>query len=303
MDLEIRHLRLVEAIAEEGTMTRAGTRLHLTQSALSHQLGNLEESLGTALFHRSPRKMTPTAAGARLMETAKAILEEVRRAERDIRQATLRSEGLVRVSTECYTCYHWLPARMKQFRKRHPRVDLQIVAEATHHPVEALLDGKLDLAIVCRLPANRRLMYRRLFRDELVAIVAEDHPLAGRAYVMPEDFTDEVVITYALPKEEITLYSAFLEPAGVTPRQIVQAELTEAMIEMVRAGLGISAIARWAAAPYLSQGLKALPLTRRGYHRWWGAAYLRHPAPPPYLLAFIEVLEEMAGPHPAVGVA
>jgi LysR family transcriptional regulator for metE and metH len=284
-------------------MTKAGARLHLTQSALSHQLGHLEEALGTALFHRSPRKMTPTAAGARLLETAKAILEQVRKAEREIRQSAMRSDGLVRVSTECYTCYHWLPARVKAFREAHPRVDIQIVVEATQHPIEALLEGKLDVAVVSRPPSNRRVAYRRLFRDELITIVAEDHPLAARSYVNPEDFAEEVLITYSLPKEEMTIYSGFLAPAGVMPRQIIQAELTEAMIEMVRAGLGVSAVARWAAAPHLGRGLKALTLGRRGFHRWWGAAYLRHPAPAPYLAAFIDTLEEMAGPHLAAGVA
>ena len=87
MHLEIRHLKLVAAIAEEGSVTRASHRLHLTQSALSHQLRDAEEQLGTPLFQRLSKKMLLTPAGERLLRSARAVLEELRVAEDDVRRS------------------------------------------------------------------------------------------------------------------------------------------------------------------------------------------------------------------------
>ncbi len=103
MDLEIRHLRLVQAIAEEGTMTRAAERLHLTQSALSHQLRDAEERLGAQLFLRMKRKMIPTPPGEWLLESARKLLAELQRTEDAIRRAGAGEDGVLRLSTECYT--------------------------------------------------------------------------------------------------------------------------------------------------------------------------------------------------------
>src|SRR5438270_12012966 len=102
MGLEIRDLKLVEAIAAEGTVARAGGRLHITQSALSHQLTLLEAELGVALFRRLPRGMRITAAGETLLARARQLLAELKRAEEEIRAAGAVERGLLRIATECY---------------------------------------------------------------------------------------------------------------------------------------------------------------------------------------------------------
>src|SRR4030095_9896073 len=111
MNLEVRHLKLVEAIAETRSVTRAGERLHLTQSALSHQLRDIETRLGTPLLLRLNRRMVPTPAGERLLESARTVLAHLRGTEEEIRgMGKKEGEGLLRLAIECYTCYHWLPA-------------------------------------------------------------------------------------------------------------------------------------------------------------------------------------------------
>src|SRR5687767_5401966 len=116
MELEVRHLRLVAAVAEHQSLTKAGDGLHLTQSALSHQLRDIEERLGARLFHRLNRRMVPTPAGERLLESAAAILGELQAAELAIRSGMAQRPVLLRLSTECYTGYHWLPSVLKPFR-------------------------------------------------------------------------------------------------------------------------------------------------------------------------------------------
>src|SRR6185295_10200313 len=135
MNLEIRHLRLIVAVSEEKGVTKAGERLHLTQSALSHQLRDIEERLGTPLFLRMNKKMILTQAGERLLQTAHRVLDELKRTEEHISQIAADKQGTIRISTECYTCYHWLPDLLKDFNQKYPGVEVKIVVEATHRPI------------------------------------------------------------------------------------------------------------------------------------------------------------------------
>jgi LysR family transcriptional regulator for metE and metH len=295
MILEIRHLRLVAAVAEHGSLTRAGRDLHLTQSALSHQLLDLEGRLRTRLFLRLGKRMVPTVAGLRLLGAARQALPLLTEVEEDLRRLASGRESLLRLSTECYTCYHWLPGVLERFRERFPRVEVQVVADATRHPVPALLDGRIDLAILYTAERDERLAYRPLFTDELCVVTAPGHRLAGRTYVRAEDFAAENVVMYPMNESESTLFQEVLRPAGVRPARVTSIQLTEGIVELVKAGHGIAVLARWAVAPHLDAGvLQAVRLTRNGYHRQWSAATVRQPTPPEYLAAFTELLA--AGP-------
>jgi LysR family transcriptional regulator, regulator for metE and metH len=294
MHLEIRHLKLVAAIAETGSVTRAGNRLHLTQSALSHQLRDAEEQLGASLFERRSGRMSLTPAGERLLQSARTVLEELERAEKEIRNSNGNgsSSGVLRLSTECYTVYHWLPPRLKLFQRRFPAVDFELVIEATDNPYEALLEGKLDVAIVCCPIRNRKIIYAPLFDDEIVVIVPPGHRLAGKKYVEVEELARENLILYP-PKEDSTVLNKFLAPAGVSPRKIQEVMLTDGIIEMVAADLGVAALARWAVAPQLASGaLVGVSLTAQGFWRTWSAAQLRGKRNPAYVNEFIQLLAE-----------
>jgi LysR family transcriptional regulator for metE and metH len=304
MLLDVRHLELVQAIASAGGLSRATAQLHLTESALSRQLGALEEALATKLFLRTGRRMLLTPAGERLLSSSAGVLETLRHTEDDIRRLSADGAGLVRLATECYTCYHWLPALMREFRTRHPRVEVRILAEATRRPLEALLDGRIDLAIMSTPAKERPVREVPLFDDELVAVLPPGHRLERRAFLEAHHLAEESLILYVAP-EESTLVQEVMRPAGVVPARVTQIQLTEAILEMVKAGLGISVMARWAVAPHLEAGtLRALRLTRRGLHRTWRAATLRTKEPALYLEDFIRLLssrsrrtaEAIAGP-------
>jgi len=99
--LEVRHLKLLVTVAEEGSVTEAGKRLHLTQSALSHQLRDAEEKLGTALFLRLGRRMVLTPAGERLIACARRVLDELSNTEVQIEGLNGGTRGEIRLSTEC----------------------------------------------------------------------------------------------------------------------------------------------------------------------------------------------------------
>jgi LysR family transcriptional regulator for metE and metH len=299
--LEVKHLRLVEAIATYGSITNAGKHLHLTQSALSHQLNDLERRLETPLFHRVGRRLVPTPAGNRVLQTALRTLAILRKTETSIRRLASGQDAVLRFATECYTAYHWLPPLLEEYGKRCPAVDVQLVAEATRQPIEALLAGKIDLGIMCDPVHDDRIATTPLFDDEMMAIASPRHRFAAKEFVTAEDFAEEHVFTYTANRSSLTLFTAVLDPAGVTPRRHSSIQLTEAIVEMVKANQGVSVLARWAAEPYLRNGtLVATRLTEAGIRREWAAATLRKESTPLHLHEFCRLLAR--GPFAAKDV-
>ena len=298
MHIEVRNLQLISAVAEEGGLTRAAEKLHLTQSALSHQLRDMVDRLGTRLFLRLGKRMVLTPSGERLLRSAHAVQTELDQAQADIVRMVKGESGTLRISTQCYTCYHWLPPLLKTFHKTFPEVDVKIVLQATHNPLEAMLEGKLDLALVSRgMSPHPRLQYVPVFEDELMVIMSRDHPFANKPYIEAADFRNEHLLVYELPDDDITILREVLKPAGVSPRKMSRVALTEAIIELVKAGLGVGVMAQWAVMPELkARKLAARPLTRRGFRRQWCAAVPVDLPVPAYTRQFIDLMKSRALP-------
>jgi LysR family transcriptional regulator for metE and metH len=304
VDLEVRHLRLVAEIADAGSMTRAADRLFLTQSALSHQLRDIEARFATPFFVRLGRRMVLTAAGRRVLDTARRVIGDIARAEEDVRRLAGHSDGIIRVCTQCNTGYHWLGPLLSVFQRKHPRVTVNIAADATSRPVDALLEGRVDLAILIDPAADRRLRLRPLFADEMVAIVAKGHPLARRRWVTAEDLAGEHLLLYSSAPEESFLLRKVLGPVGLTPARVSFIMLTEAMIELARAGTGVGVLPRWSAQRAIAAGaVAALSITRRAMRRRWVAATLAAQVDPPYLVDFMDLVADRALPARATARA
>jgi LysR family transcriptional regulator for metE and metH len=153
------------------------------------------------------------------------------------------------------------------------------------------LTGAIDLAIVHRPVRAPRLVLRPLFRDEMVVVMTPAHRLARRSFIAPADLAPEHLILYSIPREANLVFREVLIPAGISPARVTHIQLTEAIVEMVKAGLGLSVLPRWAVVPQVESGeLLARPLTRAGRYRQWSAAYRAKPSAPPYLLAFVDLL-------------
>jgi LysR family transcriptional regulator for metE and metH len=271
LTLELRHLRLVLAIHEQGSVTGAGSRLHLTQSALSHQLQEIEDRLQVQLFRRVRRRLVLSEAGERLLEAARRILGDVVALEDDLRDRAAERRGRLRLTTECYTVYEWLPPVLARFGRRFPGIDVHIVAEATARPLAAVLDGEVDLALVTRVPATAAVQATPLFTDELLLATAPRHRLAHRSHVKPKDLEPETLILYSEPAASF-FYQQFLAGTDHAPRVVQQVGLTEAMLSMIRAGLGVGVFARWAIQADLQRRtLAGVRIGPRGLHREWRA--------------------------------
>lgn len=290
--MEIRHLRLIKSIVEEGSITKAINKLHLTQSALSHQLKEAEYQLGTKIFLRQNKKLILTKVGKKFYQTAVEILEKLTDTEKEIKSMVFGEVGEIRISTECYSSYHWLPSVLKQFNLLYPNVELKIVTEATHYPLQKLLNNELDIAIVSDPIKNDNISYLELFQDEMVMIVSQDHHWTEKQYVVTGDFKTEHLFIHSLPLETVTVHQFFLAPARVSPKKITPIPLTEASIEMVKADMGVMAMAKWAAQPYLKNNpIRAIKIGKKGLKRNHYIAYIKNKTHPDYFTHFNQFLQ------------
>ncbi|OIV42343.1 LysR family transcriptional regulator [Flavobacterium johnsoniae] len=290
--MEIRHLKLIKAIVEEGSITKAIDKLHLTQSALSHQLKEAEYQLGTPIFLRTNKKLVLTKAGEKIYELANDILNKLSEAQTQIKQMVYGEYGEIRISTECFSSYHWLPPVLKQFHLLYPNVELKIITEATHIPLQKLLENSIDIAIVSDTIKDNHIKYTELFQDEVVMAVSENHPWANKKYVVAEDFIDQHLLIHSLPMETVTIHQFILAPAKVTPRKVTPLPLTEASLEMVKADMGVMSMAKWALLPHLKNNpIKAVKVGKNGLKRKHFIATRANETYPDYFQHFINFLQ------------
>ncbi len=145
--LEIRHLKTLHALREADSLVEAAERLHLTQSALSHQFKELEERLGLPIFVRKTKPIRFTSAGLRLLQLADATLPLLRSAERDIARLAGGTAGRLHMAIECHSCFQWLMPTIDQFRDAWPEVELDLASGFAFAPLPALARGDLDLVV------------------------------------------------------------------------------------------------------------------------------------------------------------
>jgi LysR family transcriptional regulator for metE and metH len=262
--LDVRHLRLVSAIAREGSLSKAADTLKLTPSALSHQLRGLEERLGTPLFLRMCRGLAFTPAGRRLLALSDRVLGDLAAVERDL-AGPADSDQTVRIACDCYSGYAWAAPLLRG-------EPVEWAAQATRRCADALLVGEVDLALSPVEVADSRLTSLPLYREEMVALIAADHPLAKKRWLEPADFADQHALAHTC--DDLVLKN-FLHKAGVEPRRVTTVMVTEAAAELARAGAGVSVMGRWSAEPLASRELVVRPLGKSGRWRLWRAMTLK----------------------------
>lgn len=263
--LEIRHFRTLVALRDTGSLVRAAQLLNLTQSALSHQVRLLEEHFGLALFERKSVPPQFSVAGMRLLELADKALPLIGEAERDLARLSLGRAGQLRIVVECHTCFDWLMPAMDAFRQRWPEIELDIVSGFHPDPIALVLQDRAEVAIVSERDPAESVDYHPLFRFEIMALLANDHPLAGKTHLTARHFADQTLITYPVPDDMLDLVRQVLQPAGVEPAHRRTTELTVAMLQLVASGRGIATLPLWAVQGYLDRGyVTARPVGRKG---------------------------------------
>lgn len=248
--LEIRHLRSLIAIAESGKLVAAAERVHLSQSALSHQIRDIEAHYDVSLFERTKQGLRFTSAGERLLALARETVAALAEAERDLLRLKGDMAGELRIVLECHTCFDWLMPVMDEFRRRWTEVEVDLVAGFHADPLRLLSDGKADVVIGSKPSGKRGLHVAPLFRFEILVVMANEHRLRNKRRVGAPDLDGETLITYPVPESRIDLIREVLEPAGIKLERRT-AELTIAIMQLVASRRGIAALPNWGVKNYV----------------------------------------------------
>lgn len=286
--LELRHLKTLHALRDADSLVEAAERLHLTQSALSHQFKELEDRLGVPLFIRKTRPVRFTSAGLRLLQLADAVLPQLRSAERDLARLAGGTAGRLHMAIECHSCFQWLMPTIDQFRDAWPEVELDLASGFAFAPLPALSRGDLDLVVTADPVDMPGIVYVPLFTYEAQLAVANQHPLATRPFVQPQDLAGETLITYPIERDRQDIFTRFLDPADVEPAQQRTCELTVMMMQLVASGRGVCCLPNWALHEYTSRGyVTARRLGEKGLYATLHAAIRADMLDAPFMRDFL----------------
>ncbi len=291
--VELRHLRTLVALRDTGSLVEAAERVFLTQSALSHQLKDLETRLGCSLFIRKTRPVRFTTSGQRLLKLADEVLPLVHGAEQDLARLAGGEAGRIFMAIECHSCFEWLLPAIDRYREAWSDVELDIASGFHFAPLPALGRGDLDLVITADPIDDPGLAYLPLFSYEAQLAVGRDHRLADRPWIEPEDLTQETLISYPVDRERLDIFKQFLDPAGVEPGRIRNAELTTMMVQLVASGRGVVCLPNWALHEYLQRDYVLVKsLGEEGVWPTLYAAVRRDQQAAPFIQGFVEVAKQ-----------
>ena len=298
--LERIHLAIVVQVDKLGSLTAAADHLCLTQSALSHSVKKLEQQLGTAIWLREGRSLRLTQAGHYLLQVARRVLPQLELAETRFTQYAEGERGSLRIGMECHPCYQWLLKIVSPYLAAWPDVDVDVKQKFQFGGIGALFGYEIDLLVTPDPLHKPGLRFEPVFDYEQVLVAARGHPLAGAAYVRPEQLTTEVLITYPVAIDRLDIYTQFLMPAGITPRRHKTIETTDIMLQMVASERGVAALPRWLAQEYADR-MPVLPLRlgRRGIAKQIFLGAREADFEIDYLAAFVELAQRPQPPAKA----
>ncbi len=293
--LDLKHLKTLRALSESGSLTRAADQLHVTQSALSHQIRDLEDGFGVQLFVRKSRPLRLTPAGDCLLATASAVLPLIAEAESALFQLGKGQRGRLHMAIECHSCYLWLIPSVNAYRPNWPEVELDFVGHWHLDALPALARGELDLVVTADPQPIEGIVYEPLFRFEILLAVALTHSLAEQRRISAADLGDQIMITYPVAPERLDVFRQFLWPAGVEPVSVRTADMTMMIVQLVASQRGVAALPSWAVREYTDSGLLAArPLGAEGVWSNLYASVRSEDYAAPFMQAFLATVRDVS---------
>jgi DNA-binding transcriptional LysR family regulator len=246
--VDLRQLEIIKAIAESGSFTAAGEKLHVSQSAISRQILLLEDELGEPVFHRIGRRIRITPAGESLLQLSHRVfrdMQDTTSAISDTRESLRGSIGLVGGMT---VCLYVFPALLAEVRRLHPNLDMRVTVGSTQRSIALLRSGAGDLGLLTLPIEASDLVSVPLLEEELLLVTYPSHPLAARKRIVPADLDKQPFVLFETGSITRRLVEEFFARERITPPIIMETENVEIIKAMVRSGLGISIIPWQAAA-------------------------------------------------------
>ena len=252
--IEVRHLKTLHALREEGSLAAAAEQLHLTPSALSHQLKELEQWLSLSLLNRKTKPLQFTAAGLRLLQLADQVLPLVHNARGELTRLAHGQTGRLLLASECHSCFDWLMPVLNRFRHDFPDVDLDFASGFEPEPHTQLQQGEIDLLVTTDCLPKNGIHYHRLFEYESRLVLSPSHQLATQEIVTAEEIAAQTLIAYPVEPTRLDIVAGYLAPYGLQPAKLRTTELTPMLIQLVASGRGIAALPDWVVKDYEQKG-------------------------------------------------
>ncbi len=291
--MELKYFRLIKTIAEEGSISNATERLFLTQSALSHQLKDLEERLGFKVFNRSRNNWELTDEGSELYKLANKLFSSIDESFSAIRNIKDGSKGSIKLSAECQSFFHTIPSFIQKMGILYPEIAIDIALGATNKTVSQVLSNDIDIAIVTSEPAADELYSIPVFRDEIFAIMHEEHSLNDLEYLEASHFSHVHLFINSFPLEGVAVFESFLKPNKVHPKKISAIPFTEVTLSMIAANMGIMCAPKWQLTPFkLSKELVFKRIGEKGLERKHYLVVKKEQRNKKYIHDFISSFEE-----------
>lgn len=296
--IEIRHLYTIQTLQQAGSVSLAAEQLYLTQSALSHQLKELEQRLGHPLFIRKSKPLRFTEAGKILLELAQTILPEVEAAENRLKPESLIPPTELALALECHSCYLWLLPALKQFSEKWPNIHTELVNEHPFDTLDALAKRDLHWVLTADPQPNTNIQYTPIFQYETVLVCRPEHPLAQFTQITPEQLADAKLITYPVNAQRLDLFTEFLQPAGIKPHSTRYTRHPLMMLQQISQSDELAALPRWV----VTELAQAMQLTTISLGEGlWRTMYLAHwGALTPWGNDFVESAHRLTAKYPGM---
>ncbi len=282
---EIKHLKTLKTLAETGNIRKASDALFTSQSALSHQIKELEKRLNTALFARNTSPVEFTEHGSILLNLAHKILPCIERATVELKTSKTKIETL-RLAIACHACFQWLLPVTREFSEQYNELDIEFIDDNFNQYKPSKLSG-VDNALADILFTDEKLnesnyVYHEIGQFEVVAVVPKkqvinDKAVSELSYLTPDDFTKLTLLTYPLPIEQLDIFKLFLTIKNTTPKKIKQVNNSHVMLQMVAANMGVATLPDWLVTSLAQQSiLQTLSLGQSGIYKNLYACYQKN---------------------------
>jgi DNA-binding transcriptional LysR family regulator len=255
MALNLHLLRLFATVARLGSFSRAAEALHISQPAVSKGVREFEAQVGSPLLERGPGGIRLTPAGEVLATHAQALFAAERAAEEDLAALRGLERGILSIGASTTIATYLLPPVLGPFHRAHPAIELRLSSGNTHEIVDRLLARELDVALVEGPVHANGIAVRSWRADELVLIAPPSHRFAQSPDpVSPALLQDEILAVREPGSGTGEVVAAALNAAGIVPRRMIEIGSTEAIKQLVAAGLGVALVSATAAADQIALG-------------------------------------------------
>ena len=252
--MDLRQLEILQAIAETGSFTACGRKLHVSQSAISRQILLLEEELGEPLFLRVGRQVRMTPAAESLVQLGQRVFLDVRETVGAITDRTRELRGTLRLSGGMTVCLYVFPPLLKQLRRMHPHLEVRLTVALAGRSVQEIRGGRVDAGLLTLPVEETDLVTVPALREELLLITAPTHQLAKRRKVQPRDLAGLPFVLFEMGSATRKVIDNFFAAQSIEPTIVMDTENVEIIKAMVKTGLGVGIVPYQAVAREVRAG-------------------------------------------------